>query len=78
MPELPEVITVLTILKRFIASGIKVDTATRRKIAEMAPQDVLRFADDLVATTDQKAAGFIEKLTEPQQEPLQQELFPNQ
>jgi hypothetical protein len=62
MPELPEVITVLTILKRFIASGIQVDAATRAEIAEMDPEDVFAFARDLIAVTDQKAAEFIERL----------------
>jgi hypothetical protein len=62
MPELPEVITVLTILKRFIASGIQVDAATRAEIAEMNPEDVFAFARDLIAVTDQKAGDFIERL----------------
>jgi hypothetical protein len=62
MPELPKVITVLTILKRFIASGIQVDAQTRAQIAEMNPEDVFAFARDLVAVTDQKAGEFIERL----------------
>lgn len=62
MAEATDVVTVITILKNLLTSGITVDRETREKIATMSDEEVVALSRSLIADTDKKAGEFLDRL----------------
>lgn len=57
-----DVVTVITILKNLLVSGIQVDRETRAKISTMSDEEVVALSRSLIADTDKKASEFLGRL----------------
>jgi hypothetical protein len=63
MADFTDLVTVITILKRVLISGVQVDAETRERIKAMTTdEEVVAFARELIADTDRKAGEFIDRL----------------
>lgn len=62
MAEITDVVTLITILKNLLISGIQIDRETREKIATMTDEEIIAYARELVADTDKKAGEFLNRL----------------
>lgn len=62
MADLTDIVTLITILKNVLISGVQADRDTREKIASMTDEEVIAFARTLIADTEQKAEDFLARL----------------
>ena len=64
MADFTDIVTVITLLKNILLSGIQVDRETRERIATMTDEEVFALARELAADTDRRAGELLDRVPE--------------